>query len=220
MKIEYQELNKLLQKFRTNPYKVFKVTTPHTGYIKEFKVKEGDQVKGPSGKWLEKPGTPLFVLERERNPKVIRAYIDGEVQNLRTELLGKFVEAEEVILEIKHPLSQKEIISEVLLSALYIVRAPETARYILSPGIANKLEREGFGKVKVKKGDELLIMTFMKRETPITFSEEGSYVIYNLYFSPFQVVERGSPLIGLCLEEKLPYLQKIIDRIKEEWSGT
>jgi len=220
MKIEYQELNKLLQKFRTNPYKVFKVTTPHTGYIKEFKVKEGDQVKGPSGKWLEKPGTPLFVLERERNPKVIRAYIDGEVQNLRTELLGKFVEAEEVILEIKHPLSQKEIISEVLLSALYIVRAPETARYILSPGIANKLEREGFGKVKVKKGDELLIMTFMKRETPITFSEEGSYVIYNLYFSPFQVVERGSPLVGLCLEEKLPYLQKIIDRIKEEWSGT
>jgi len=218
MKIEYQNLNKLLQKFKTNPYKIYKVTTPHTGYIREFKVKEGDQVRGPSGKWLEKPGTPLFVLEREKNPKVIRAYIDGVVQNLRTELLGKFVEAEEPILEIRHPLSQKEIIAEILLSALYIVKAPETARYVLSPGLAAKVERQGLGKVKVKKGDELLIMTFMKRETPIYFDQEGTHVIFNLYFSPFQVVERGEPLVGLCPEERVPYLQKIISRIKEEWS--
>ncbi|WP_038056122.1 hypothetical protein [Thermodesulfobacterium hydrogeniphilum] len=217
MKIEYQNLNKILQKFKANPYKTFKVVTPHTGYIKEFKVKEGDQVVGPSGKWLEKPGTPLFILERERNPKIIRAKISGIVQNLRTDFLNRFVEAEEVILEIKHPLSQKEIISEILLSALYIIRAPETARYILSPAIANKIEKEGLGKVKVKKGDELLIMTFMKRETPIYLTEKGTYVIYNIYFSPFQLIERDSPLIGLCPEENLPYLKKIIERIKDEW---
>ncbi len=217
MKIEYQNLNKILQKFKANPYKTFKVVTPHTGYIKEFKVKEGDQVVGPSGKWLEKPGTPLFILERERNPKIIRAQISGIVQNLRTDFLNKFVEAEEVILEIKHPLSQKEIISEILLSALYIIRAPETARYILSPTIAGKIEKEGLGKVKVKTGDELLIMTFMKRETPIYLTEKGTYVIYNIYFSPFQLIERGSPLIGLCPEENLPYLEKIIERIKNEW---
>ncbi len=217
MKIEYENLNQILQRFKANPYKIFKIITPHTGYIKEFKVKEGDEVVGPSGKWLEKPGTPLFVLERERNPKVIRAHINGIVQNLRTDLLNRFVEAEETVLEIKHPLSQKEIIGEILLSALYIVRAPETARYILSPALSNKIEKQGLGKVKVKTGDELLIMTFMKRETPIYLNEIGTYVIYNIYFKPFQLVERGSPLIGLCPEKNLPYLEKIIERIKNEW---
>ncbi len=217
MKIEYQDLNLMLQKFRTNPYKIYPVLTPHTGYIREFKVKERDFVKGPSGKWLEKPGTPLFILERERNQKVIRAKISGEVQKLRIDLLNKFVEAEEIILEIKHPLSQEEIVSEILLSALYIVKAPETARYTLSPSLASKLEKQGIGKVKVKKGEEILIMAFMKRETPIYFPEEGDFVIYHVYFAPFQLVERDQPLIGFCLEENLPHLQKIIERIKEEW---
>jgi len=220
MKIEYQNLNLMLQKFKANPYKIYPVTTPHTGYIREFKVKEGDLVKGPSGKWLEKPGTPLFVLERERNQKIIRAKINGTVQKLRTDLLNKFVEAEETILEIKHPLSQEEIISEILLSALYIIKAPETARYILSPVLASKLDKQGLGKTKVKKGEEILIMTFMKRETPIYFPEEGDFVVYHIYFSPFQLIEREQPLIGFCPEESLPYLQKIIERIKEEWPNS
>lgn len=218
MKLEFENLNLLLQKLRSNPYKMVKINTPHTGYIREFKVKDGDEVKGPSGKWLEKPGTPLFVLEREKNLKVITAPINGVVQNLRTDLLDKFVEAEETILELKHPLSQQEIISEVLVSALYIIRAPETARYILSPSLSAKLEKEGLKKVKVKKGDELLIMTFMKRETPIHFPEEGNYIVYHIYFKPSQLVERDSPLIGLCPEEKLAHLEKIIARIKEEWT--
>lgn len=218
MKLEFENLNLLLQKIKANPYKIIKITTPHTGYIREFKVREGDEVKGPSGKWLERPGTPLFVLEREKNLKIITAPINGIVQNLRTELIDKFVEAEETVLEIKHPLSQQEIISEVLISALYIVRAPETARYILSPSISARLEKEGLKNIKIKKGDELLIMTFMKRETPIYFTEEGTYVLYHIYFKPFQLIERDNPLIGLCLEEKLPYLEKIIARIKEEWS--
>ncbi|MDN5379813.1 hypothetical protein [Thermodesulfobacterium sp.] len=217
MKIEYEHLNVILQKFKANPYKIFKVNTIHTGYIREFLVKEGDEVKGPSGKWLEKPGTPLFVLEREKNLKTIRAHINGWVQNLRTDLLNRFVEAEETILEIKHPLSQQEIISEILLSALYLVKAPETAKYVLSPGLAAKIEKEGLHKVKIKKGDELLIMTFMKRETPIFFEEDGVFLIYNIYFKPFQLVERGQPLIGLCPEEQLPYLEKIVSRIREEW---
>uniref|UniRef100_A0A7C4JRB1 Biotin attachment protein n=1 Tax=Thermodesulfobacterium geofontis TaxID=1295609 RepID=A0A7C4JRB1_9BACT len=220
MEIEHQKLNLMLQKFKVNPYKIYPVLTPHTGYIREFKVKEGDLVKGPSGKWLEKPGTPLFILERERNQKIIRAKISGVVQKLRIDLLDKFVEAEEVVLEIKHPLSQEEIISEILLSTLYIIKAPETARYILSPSLASKLEKQGLGKVKVKKGEEILIMAFMKRETPIYFPEDGNFVLYHIYFTPFQLVERDQPLIGFCLEENLPYLQKIIERIKEEWPNS
>ncbi len=217
MELNYQKLNKILQKLRTSPYKIYKVNTPHTGYLREFKVNEGDEVKGPSGKWLEKPGSPLFVLERERNLKTIKARINGIVQNLRTDLLGHFVEAEETILEIKHPLSQEEAISEILLHALYIVKAPETARYILSPELAKRLEKAGLKKVKVKGGDELMIMTFMKRETPILLEKEGKFVLYQVYFTPFELVEAGKPLLGLCPEKDLPYLEKIISRIKEEW---
>ncbi|MFN4196717.1 MAG: hypothetical protein ACK4FM_01740, partial [Caldimicrobium sp.] len=64
MKIDFDELTQKLQKYKANPYKIFPIVTPHTGRIIEFKVKEGDSVVGPSGQWLEKPGTPLFVLER------------------------------------------------------------------------------------------------------------------------------------------------------------
>ncbi len=218
MKINFKELNEIIKKFRTRPLKIYSVLTPHTGYLREIKVKEGDKVFGPSGKWLEKPGTPLFVLEREKNLKTINAKIDGIVKNVRQELLNKFVEAEELVLEIEHPLSQEEIISEILLSTLYTIKAPETARYILSPSLAQKIEKQGLGKVRVKKGDELLIMSFMKREVPIYLGEEGIFIVYKLYFSPFEVVPAEKPLIGLCPEKDLPYLEKIIKRIKEKWS--
>ncbi|MCS7279300.1 MAG: hypothetical protein NZ530_04495 [Thermodesulfobacteriaceae bacterium] len=218
MEINFNQLNEILKNLKAHPFKIYPVLTPHTGYLREFKVKEGDRVSGPSGKWLEKPGTPLFVLEREKNLKVIKAKIDGIVKNLKLDLLDKFVEAEEIVLEIQHPLSQEEVISEILLSTLYIIRAPETARYILSPSLLQRIEKQGLGKVKVKKGDELLIMSFMKREVPIYFEEEGSFIIYKLYFSPFEVVPAEKPLIGLCPEKDLPYLEKIIKRIKEEWS--
>lgn len=218
MKIDFLQLTQILQRFKANPYKIYPVFTPHTGKIIEFKVKEGDEVKGPSGKWLEKPGTPLFILEREKNPKIIRAQYEGIAQNIRTDLLNRFVEAGEKVLEIRHLLSQEEVISEVLLKALLVIQAPETARYILTPELSKRLEKEGLGKVIVKEGDELLIMTFMKRETPIYLQEKGSFVIYQLYFKPFELVKAGSPLLGLCPVEDLPYLEKIIQRIKEEWS--
>ena len=218
MKIDFVQLTQILQRFKAKPYKIYPVLTPHTGRILEFKVKEEDEVKGPSGKWLEKPGTPLFILEREKNPKIIRAQYDGIVQNLRIDLLNRFVEAGEKILEIRHPLSQEEIISEVILNALLVIRAPETARYILSPELGKRLEKEGLGKVMVKEGDELLIMTFMKRETPILLKEKGNYIIYKIYFKPFDLVQAGEPLLGLCPVEDLPHLERIIQRIKEEWS--
>ncbi|MGC8966048.1 MAG: hypothetical protein ACP5KO_04520 [Caldimicrobium sp.] len=218
MKIDFTQLTQFLQRFKAKPYKIYPIFTPHTGKIIEFKVKEGDEVKGPSGKWLEKPGTPLFVLEREKNPKLIRAHYDGLAQNVRIELLNRFVEAGELVLEIRHPLTQDEIISEILLNALLVIRAPETARYILSSELGKRLEKEGLGKVVVKDGDELLIMTFMKRETPIFLKEKGQYIIYQIYFKPFELVQAGEPLLGLCPVEDLPHLEKIIQRIKDEWS--
>ena len=40
MKIEYQNLNLILQKFKANPYKIYPVVTPHTGYIENLKSKK------------------------------------------------------------------------------------------------------------------------------------------------------------------------------------
>ena len=217
MKVDFKEIDWLLQKLRANPYKIFSVETPHTGYIKEFKVKEGDSVTGPAGKWLEKPGTPLFILERERNSKIIRAHTTGIVQNLREDLKDKFVQAFEPILEIKHPLSQEEVISEVLLSALYVIYAEETARFILAPEISHRIEKHGLKRAEVRGGEDILIMTFMKREHFIKVKEGGRFIIYQVYFKPFELVPKGSPLIALCPFEDLPVLERIVARIREEW---
>ncbi len=216
MALDNRKINLLLQKFRANPYRIFVVVTPHTGYLREFLVKEGDEVRGPAGKWLEKPGSPLFVLERERNPKVIRAKAGGLVSKINQELLGRFVEAFEPVLEIKHTLTQKEIIAELLRETLHIVTAPEKARYFLSPELAKKIEKEGEGRVLVKPGEELAIMSFMKRETPI-LHEGPPMVVFRVFFSRGQMVEQGGPLLGLCLEEERPYVEKLISRVKEEW---
>ncbi|AEH45844.1 hypothetical protein Thein_1990 [Thermodesulfatator indicus DSM 15286] len=218
MALDNRKIDELLRSFKANPYRVFVVGAPHTGYIREFLVKEGDEVKGSSGKWLEKPGTPLFVLERERNPKTIRAKVSGVVSKINQDLQGKFVEAFEPVLEIKHPLSQKEIIAEILREALHIVKAPEKARYFISPELAQRIEKEGEGRVVVKPGDELAIMYFMKRETPI-LHEGPPMVVFRVFFSRGQMVEQGEPLFGLCTEKERPYLEKLIARVKEEWKS-
>ncbi len=216
MALDNRKINQLLQSFRANPYRIFVVVTPHTGYLREFLVKEGDEVKGPTGKWLEKLGTPLFILEREKNPKTIRAKASGIVSKVNYELEGRFVEAFEPVLEIKHSLTQKEIIAELLRKTLHIVTAPEKARYFLSPELAKKIEKEGEGKVVVKPGEELAIMSFMKRETPI-LHEGPPMVVFRVFFSQGQMIEQGEPLFGLCLENERPYVEKLISRVKEEW---
>ncbi len=216
MGFDHQEINRLLQQLRANPYRYHVVTTPHTGYLRRFLVKEGDMVHGPSGKWLERPGTGLFVLERERNEKIIRAHTTGEIYKVHQRYEGQFVEAYQPVLEIRHALTQEEIIAELLQKSLHIVKAPEKARYLLAPQLAKKIEKEGEGKVIVRSGEEMVIMSFMKRETPI-LHEGPPMVVFRVFFSHQKMVEQGAPLLGLCSERELPYIQKLISRIKEEW---
>ncbi len=216
MAFDHQEINKLLQQLRANPYRYHVVTTPHTGYLRAFLVKEGDKVIGPRGKWLEKPGTKLFVLERERNEKIIRAPLEGEVYKIYQNLLGKFVEAYQPVVEIRHALTQEEIIAEILQRTLHIVRAPEKARYFLTPQLAQRLEKKGLGQVLIHPGEEMLIMSFMKRETPV-IHQGKPMVVFRIFFSRQHMVEQGAPLLGLCLPEEVPYIEKLISRVREEW---
>ncbi len=155
-------------------------------------------------------------MERERNPKTIRAKIGGVVYRINHQLLDRFVEAQQPVLEIRHVLTQSEIIAELLRKTLHIVRAPEKARYFLAPDLAKRLEKEGEGRVVVKPGDEMAIMSFMKRETPVLHEGEAM-VVFRVFFANGQMVEQGDPLFGLCLEVERPYIEKLIARVKEEW---
>ncbi len=214
MRVMDINLNHLLRQYRAHPYEDYPVETPHTGII-TFKVEEGDVVEGVSGKWQHKPGTLLFYLERERNRKKIHAPWAGEVSGLRRELDGSFVEAGEQVMSIRHRLGKEEIIDKILVEVLTIYSAPQSARYYLTQDIAAKLEKSGKG-VTVAPGDEILIMSLMKRDTILAYDgPEG--VIYKVYFHQGDMVDEGAPLLGICAPEKVPYVEKVIQRIRTEW---
>ena len=208
-------LNDLLRRYRTHPFEDYVVETPHTGKI-NLKVEQGQEVQGPSGKWGQKPGTLLFVLERERNPKKIYSKSTGVVAEVRKDLDNSFVEAGEPVLTIQHRLNKEEIIDRILKEVLSIYSAPQRARYFLMPEISAQLEKNSEKGVPIKSGDEILIMSLMKRDTILEYDGEPG-VIYKVYFQSGQTVEQGQPLLGVCPPTKLQYVQKVVQRIRTEW---
>ncbi len=213
-----QDINfdEVINKYRSDPYEYLDVVTPHTGRVK-FKVREGEEVDGPSGKWNHHPGTLLYLLDREKNPKPMYSLTNGVVTSLRQDCEGEFVEAGEKLMTIKHPLKKREIIEGILQNVLYLFRAPERAKYFFSLDIQARLEKQGEKAVFIKPGEEIITMSLMKRDTPIYYSgEEG--IIHSVYFRPGESVNQGRPLIGVCSREKLPLIQKIITHVKAEWS--
>jgi len=211
--INFEEI---INKYRSDPYDYQDIVTPHTGRVK-FKVLEGQEVEGPSGKWNHHPGTLLYVLNRENNPKPMNSPTNGVVASLRDELEGDFVEAGEKLMTIKHPLKKREIIEGILQNVLYLFRAPEKAKYFFSLDVQARIEMQGEKAVFIKPGEEIITMSLMKRDTPIYYTgEEG--IIHSVYFKPGVSVKQGEPLIGVCAREKLPLIQKIITHVKAEWS--
>jgi acetyl/propionyl-CoA carboxylase alpha subunit len=209
------DFDEILSKYRSDPFDYVDVCATHTGTV-TFKVVEGDDVQAPSGEWLQIPGTALYEINRERNPKLIAAQTNGVVSTVRTELEGKFVEAGERLITIKHPLKKKEIIENILKEVLYLFRAPERAKYFFALDVQSRIEKKGARAVTVDQGEEVLTMSLMKRDTPIYYSGERG-VIHSVYFKPGVSVSQGEPLLGVCAPEKLPLIQKIITRVKADW---
>jgi len=205
----------ILSDYRADPYDYVEIRTAHTGRVR-FKVKKDDEVQGPGGEWRHIPGSLLYVLYRERNPKPIHCVINGEVAEIRTDLEGQFVEAEEKVMTIRHPLTKREIIESILRKVLSNFVAPERAKYFFSMDVQAKIEKFGQRSVTVKPGDEVFTMSLMKREMPVYYTGEPG-IIHSVYFKPGVSVEHGAPLIGVCPPEKLPLIQKIITRVKAEW---
>ncbi len=205
----------ILGQYRADPYDYHDVFAPHTGRVK-FKVKMEDVVDGVSGEWHHVPGTLLYNIERERNVKPVCSVTNGIVSDLNSNVEGKFVEAGEKILTIKHPLKKREIIEKILQRVLFIFNAPERAKYFFSLDIQSRIEKFGQRSVSVKSGDEILTMSLMKRDTPVCYEGEPG-IIHSVYFNPGDSIKQGNPIIGICPEDKLSLIEKIITRVKAEW---
>ena len=211
------DFDEILSKYRSDPFDYVDVCATHTGVVR-FRVAAGDAVEAPGGEWLQIPGTALYEITRERNPKLIAAQTNGTVSDMRTDLEGQFVEAGERLLTIRHPLKKKEIIENILKEVLYLFRAPERAKYYFALDVQSRIDKKGARAVTIDAGEEVLTMSLMKRDTPIYYSGERG-VIHSVYFSPGVSVNQGDPLLGVCAPEKLPLIQKIITRVKADWDS-
>ena len=207
--------DEILSRYRSDPFDYVDMYAVHTGQVK-FLVEEGAEVESVTGEWQHIPGSKLYEITRENNPKVITSQTNGIVSSLCKELDGEFVEAGAKLLTIKHPLKKKEIIESILQEVLYLFPAPERARYYFSMDIQSRIDQKGARSVYVQPGDEIITMSLMKRDTPVLYSGEPG-IIHSVYFKPGDSVDLGTPLIGVCAEKKLPLIQKIITRVKAEW---
>ena len=208
-------LDDLLQKYREHPYEDHKVFAPHTGVV-TFKVEEGQKVDGPSGKWLHKPGTVLYILERQKNPKRITSKFNGKVIGLRRDLDGQFVQAGQELMVIRHRLGKEEIIDRILRQVLHVFPAPQRARYYFTPEISSIIEKGKAKALNVKSGDEIVIMSLMKRDSLIPY-EGPAGVLYKSYFKNGDLLEQDAPLFGICSPDRLSLVEKVVNRIKTEW---
>lgn len=206
----------LLDEIKKAPYKEITVSTPHSGHI-EFVVKEaGAKVNGVSGTWNEKPGTLLAYLTREGNKKPVHAPEKGEVVLFHDIKDHQFVQAGTPLLRIRHFLTRQEVIDIILKKTLHLFRAPEKGRYYFVSAIDIKLKAKGLGYVNIKEGDEVLIISRMKRETVLTYQGPAG-LIYTVYFDSSESVEAGSPLLGVCPKNQLENIKDVVAKIQMSW---
>lgn len=211
------DISAVLEEIKASPYEEMTVRAPHCGVVTfpESPV-PGERVFGPGGDWKEKPGTLLATLERERNPKPIACPEKGELVSMNRELDGRFVEAGAEIAKLRHFLSREEVLQLILKRALHLFSAPERAKYYFVPAVDVKIKVSGPKSVSVRDGEELFIMSRMKREAPLRYTgPEG--VIYAVYFTHNDNVDVGHPLIGVCPPDMVEQVEEVVLRVQTEW---
>lgn len=212
------DLDEIFGKYKADPYDYIDIHAVHTGVI-DFKVDKGQEVKSAGGEWQHIPGTQLYEINRERNPKMIYSEINGTISEIHHDFQSSFVEAGEKLMTIRHPLKKKEIIENILKEVLYLFPAPEKAKYFFALDIQSRIDKKGARSVSIAPGDEVLTMSLMKRDTPIYYQGEPG-IIHSIYFKPGVSMDQGTPLIGVCAPDKVPMIQKIITRVKAEWDAS
>lgn len=209
------DIKELLREIKEAPYEEIIITAPHCGTVEIVVNKTGTRVCGVSGTWKEIPGTLLARIERENNKKQLHAPQKGEIIHI-ADLNGHFVEAGTELFRIRHFLTKEEVIQRILRQALHLFLAPEKGKYYFAPEIETKIKAKGCRSVLVRPGQEIFILSRMKRETLIQYQgPEG--LIYTIYFEPNKSIERKAPLIGVCPEGELPVIREVVARIQTEW---
>ena len=210
------DVKSLLDEMKASPYEEITVFAPHTGVV-HFAVHNEDQwAEGPGKDPVQEPGAVLAYLEREHNTKPIFAPQRGQVVRIAHEVEKTFVQAGAPLLTIRHFLTKQEVLDRILQKALYLFTAPERAMYYFVPEVDSKIRAKGARSVRVHDGDEIFIVSRMKRETALAYSgPEG--LIYSVYFQPNHNVDEGGPLIGVCPEDHLDAIQDVVNRVQSEW---
>lgn len=210
------DITKLLEEIKASPYEEQTIYAPHSGKITFADLKKGDKVHGPMGQWKEVAGTTVAFIEREKNKKPICAVEKGSVETVHTELDGTFVEAGTPLVTLRHFLSKDEVLTIILKKALHLFEAPERAKYYFAPDVDKKLKASGSRAVTVHDGQEVFIMSRMKREAPLHYSGPTG-VIYEIYFQYNENVDTGAPLIGVCPPDQLEMVEDVVIRVQTEW---
>lgn len=210
------DITAVLEEIKSSPYRDITVVAPHSGTVRFGGHKAGDSVMGTHGQFKEQPGTTIAQIERERNPQSIHAPEKGRLSTVHSELEGKFVEAGTPLAVIRHWLTRAEVQDIILKNALYLFCAPERAKYYFTPEVDKKIRAADSASVTVRDGMDLMIMSRMKRETPLRYmGPEG--VIYAVYFKYNENVDAGVPLIGVSPPDQLSAIQDVIMRVQTEW---
>lgn len=211
------DISALLDEIKASPYVESSIVAPHCGTVVfNDELKPGSRITGPSGQWKEKPGTLLATLDREHNPKPIRALEKGEIVSCNTAVAGAFVESGTELIRIRHFLSREEVLEIILKKALHLFTAPEKAKYYFIPSVDVKVKNTGPKSISVHDGMELFIISRMKRETPLRYSGPDG-VIYAVYFGFSQNVDAGQPLIGVCPPDMVEQIEEASLRVQTEW---
>jgi hypothetical protein len=214
------DISALLEEIKNSPYEELSVRAPHSG-LATFPegLAPGVSVNGPDGVFRERPGTLLARIERERNPRDVTCPERGEIVAVHRELHGGFVEAGTELVRFRHFLSRDEVEARILKKALHLFLAPERARYYFTPAQDIKIKTAGPGSVSVRDGEELFIMSRMKREMPLRYSGPDG-VLYAVYFGHADDVDAGNPLIGVCSPDIVGQVEDVVARVRMEWKET
>ncbi len=203
------DIDKIIAEYKQTPFEIYDVFTPHTGMV-SLMVKKGEKVN--SGK----KGTLIYTILRQGNLKNIYAPIDGEVVEILEKVDRQFVEAKTKIMSIKHTFSKEEVVNKVLERFLYIFKAPETARYHFTQELNKKIEQKGLQGIIINPGEEILIMSRMKRDIPLIYEGEPG-IIYAVYFKSNVTIMQGMPLLGICPPGQVEFISKLVRKIQLEW---
>jgi len=224
-------LEKLMQHYKDNPYEIHKLSTSRCGIVSfegeaalafsagktKFKTYNRLIVDGPKGDYHDIPGTLLYSQMREGNLVAVCSQINGEIIDMQSELHDSWVESGTYLMSVKHTLTKEELIEKILENVLTIYNAPEPAKYSFTTEFVQRIEKEGLKRVLIRKGEEFLIKSKMKKEETIVYDgEEG--IIYSVYFRPNKSVqETDLRLLGICSPDKVKDIDRIILKISLEW---